>query len=103
MFFGNKIINFKNNSKNSEKIIYNKNKGDNLWSIFLNYKWLKKRREEYIMKILIRYLLILAAFIFTPFFWIGFNLAGIRITLKEFYVDLINYKNSKESFGIFDI
>lgn len=55
------------------------------------------------MKKIIHYLLIPIAFIFVPFFlWAGFNLFGFKITLKEFYGDLIEHIKSKESFGPFD-
>jgi len=54
------------------------------------------------MRKFIHYLLIPICIVFTPFFWIGANMGGMRISLREFYKDLFDHIKSKKSFGIFD-
>lgn len=41
-------------------------------------------------------------FILMPFFWIGFNVAGCRITLFELYMSLNTYLKNKWSMGLVD-
>ena len=49
-----------------------------------------------------RILFLFVAILCIPMFWFGFNISGIRISVKELYFEAIDHHNSGEPWGPFD-
>jgi hypothetical protein len=51
---------------------------------------------------MIRGILFVLACILSPWFWLLFNVVGLRITFKEYFKELIEFHKSNQPYGFFD-
>jgi len=49
-----------------------------------------------------RTVLFVIALFLAPLFWLGFNVLGCRVTIKELYLDCIEHRESGKPWGVFD-